>query len=187
MKIVSSPETVPATSPAALSMATATLRAAPIVVFTTVMDGPAVRTSRTNDATEEGQRRPSLAGRGLQPAKCGRRVALHLTLEPGDAPVTKRVAEPEAHPGGEGEADEADHAVGHGVDSCGYREEQVAHPWLRAMSSAGLLLISGGKKIAPIWLHTTSTPKAVPKYASRRRDDDGSVGSTDASCTICRQ
>ncbi len=54
MKIVSSPETVPATSfQPALSMAAATLPAEPIVVFTTVMDGPAVRTSRTNDATAE--------------------------------------------------------------------------------------------------------------------------------------
>ena len=46
MKIVSSPEIVPTTSgQRALSMATATLCAVPIVVLTTVSDGPAVRTS----------------------------------------------------------------------------------------------------------------------------------------------
>ena len=54
MKIVSSPDTVPATSlHPALSIAAATLPAEPMVVLTTVIDGPAVRTSRTKDATAE--------------------------------------------------------------------------------------------------------------------------------------
>ena len=52
MKIVSSPEIVPTTSgQLALSMATATLWAVPVVVFTTVSDGPAVRISITKLAT----------------------------------------------------------------------------------------------------------------------------------------
>ena len=52
MKIVSSPEIVPTISgQLALSMATATLCAVPVVVLTTVSDGPAVRTSGTKFAT----------------------------------------------------------------------------------------------------------------------------------------
>src|SRR5690606_15283824 len=48
MKIVSSPESVPTTSGQAdSSIATATLWAVPVDVFTTVSDGPAVRTSMT--------------------------------------------------------------------------------------------------------------------------------------------
>src|ERR1700728_4184647 len=50
-KIVSSPDMVPTTSGhSALSSATATLGAAPIVVRITVIEAPAVRTVRTNCA-----------------------------------------------------------------------------------------------------------------------------------------
>ena len=52
MKMVSSPEIVPTTSGhSALSTATATLAAAPILVLITVMDEPAGRTARTNCAS----------------------------------------------------------------------------------------------------------------------------------------
>jgi hypothetical protein len=52
MKIVSSPEMVPMTSGhSALSMATATLAAAPMVVLTTVRQLPAGRIWRTNWAS----------------------------------------------------------------------------------------------------------------------------------------
>ena len=52
MKMVSSPEMVPTTSGhSALSTATATLGAAPMVVLITVIEVPAGRTARTNCAS----------------------------------------------------------------------------------------------------------------------------------------
>ena len=55
MKMVSSPEMVPTTSGhSALSIATATLCAAPIVVLTIVSDGPA-RVSRAHELREHAE------------------------------------------------------------------------------------------------------------------------------------
>ena len=68
-KIVSSPEIVPTTSgQLALSMATATLLAAPTVVRTTVSEGPAVRTA----CARNGAARRNRPGRGATSSLGGR-------------------------------------------------------------------------------------------------------------------
>ena len=97
MKIVSSPEIVPTTSGQfASSIATVTLWACPLVVFTTVREGPAIRTACTKCATaakghdtgyDDGRRceeRDQL-GEDSHPDQEGRKVR-----SPGDAPRRER-------------------------------------------------------------------------------------------------